>query len=217
MNKAANRTYLWADLQSTTKSSEVSSHFTRLNQMAVAYSTIGSPLYHLPNLKNDIISGLDWAYANRYRESKSEYDNWWDWEIGTPQLVNSTLVLMYEDLTQTQIDNYMRAIDRFVPNPSKRTASSVVETGANLLDKAYVVSLRGVIGKSSAKITQGKDSMSPAFLYVKAETVLRGWIVYSAYLCCLHRRIWGRAARKNGGSDVLIERIFLAYHRSERS
>ncbi|MCY9656781.1 polysaccharide lyase family 8 super-sandwich domain-containing protein [Paenibacillus chondroitinus] len=168
MNKAANRSYLWADLQSTTKSSEVSSHFTRLNQMALAYSTIGSPLYHNVNLKNDIVSGLDWAYANRYKESKSEYDNWWDWEIGTPQLVNSTLVLMYEDLTQAQIDNYMRAIDRFVPNPSKRTASSVVETGANLLDKAYVVSLRGVIGKSSAKITQGRDSMSPAFLYVKS-------------------------------------------------
>ncbi|WP_161407376.1 polysaccharide lyase family 8 super-sandwich domain-containing protein [Paenibacillus silvestris] len=168
MNKAANRTYLWADLQSTTKSSEVSSHFTRLNQMAIAYSTIGSPLYHNSSLKSDIISGLDWAYANRYKESKSEYDNWWDWEIGTPQLVNSTLVLMYGDLTQTQIDNYMRAIDRFVPNPSKRTVSSVVETGANLLDKAYVVSLRGVIGKSSAKITQGRDSMSPAFLYVKS-------------------------------------------------
>ncbi|MBP1962786.1 polysaccharide lyase family 8 super-sandwich domain-containing protein [Paenibacillus aceris] len=168
MNKAANRTFLWADLQSTTKSAEVSSHFTRLNQMAIAYSTIGSPLYHNENLKNDLISGLDWAYANRYKESKSEYDNWWDWEIGTPQLVNSTLVLMYDDLTQAQIDNYMRAIDRFVPNPAIRTVSSVVETGANLLDKAYVVALRGVIGKSSAKITLGRDSMSPAFLYVKS-------------------------------------------------
>ncbi|NOV03947.1 polysaccharide lyase family 8 super-sandwich domain-containing protein [Paenibacillus planticolens] len=168
MNKAANRTFLWADLQSTTKSAEVSSHYTRLNQMAIAYATIGSPFYHNASLKNDIISGLDWAYANRYKESKSEYDNWWDWEIGTPQLVNSTLVLMYDDLTQTQIDNYMRTIDRFVPNPGIRTVSSVVETGANLLDKAYVVALRGVIGKSSTKITLGRDSMSPAFLYVKS-------------------------------------------------
>ncbi|WP_193726646.1 polysaccharide lyase family 8 super-sandwich domain-containing protein [Paenibacillus guangzhouensis] len=168
MNKSMNRTYLWSDLQSTTDSSQVSSHFTRLKKMAIVYNTIGSSLYHNEALKADLVRALDWAYTNRYHESKSEYNNWWDWEIGTPQLVNDLLVLMYDHLTQAQIDNYIRAIDRFVPNPSKRTISGVTETGANLLDKAFVVTLRGIIGKSGDKITQGRDSMKPAFLYVQS-------------------------------------------------
>jgi hyaluronate lyase len=145
----------------------MTSHFTRLKKMAIVYNTYGSPLYRDESLKNDILSAMDWAYTNRYHESKSEYNNWWDWEIGAPQLVNDLLVLMYDHLTQTQINNYIRAIDRFVPNPSIRTVSGVTETGANLLDKAFVVTLRGIIGKSSAKITQGRDSMKPAFLYVQ--------------------------------------------------
>ncbi|OCT11360.1 hypothetical protein A8709_06715 [Paenibacillus pectinilyticus] len=166
MNKAANRTHLWSDLQSTTVSAQVTSHYTRLKQMAIVYSTIGSAFYHNESLKVDILAGLDWTYANRYKESKTEYDNWWDWEIGSPQALNDTLVLMYNDLTQQQLDNFMRAIDRFVPNPSKRTLGGVTETGANLLDKAYVVTLRGITGKSSAKITLGRDSISPVFLNV---------------------------------------------------
>jgi len=168
MNKSASRTYLWSDLQSTTDSSQVSTHFTRLKKMAIVYNTIGSSFYHNAQLKSDLVSAMDWAYTNRYHESKSEYNNWWDWEIGSPQLVNDLLVLMYDHLSQAQLDNYIRAIDRFVPNPSKRTISGVTETGANLLDKAFVVTLRGVIGKSDAKITQGRDSMKPAFLYVQS-------------------------------------------------
>ncbi len=167
MNKQPGRTYLWSDLQSTTASDQVSTHFSRLKQMALVYATRGSALYHNEQLKQDIISALDWAYANRYNENKTETGNWWDWEIGTPQLVNDTLVLMYDHLTPSQIDQYMRAIDRFVPNPSKRTINGVTETGANLLDKSFVVALRGIIGQSSTKITQGRDAMGPAFLYVK--------------------------------------------------
>lgn len=167
LNKAAGRTYLWSDLQSTTASDQVSTHYSRIKQMAIVYATRGSAFYHNEQLKNDIIGALDWAYANRYNENKSETGNWWDWEIGTPQLINDTLVLMYDHLSSSQLDQYMRAIDRFVPNPSKRTINGVTETGANLLDKSFVVALRGIIGQSGTKITQGRDAMSPAFLYVK--------------------------------------------------
>ncbi|MFD0693010.1 polysaccharide lyase family 8 super-sandwich domain-containing protein [Paenibacillus sp. GCM10027628] len=165
LNKAPNRTAVWNDLSSTTDSAQISSAYGRLKAMALAYSITGSSLYHNASLCTDILSTLDWLYANRYNESKTEYGNWWDWEIGTPQILNDILVLMYDQLTPVQLAKHMKAVDRFVPNPKVRTLNNVTETGANLLDKALVVTIRGVVGNNSAKITQGRDSIGPEFVY----------------------------------------------------
>ncbi|WP_121613530.1 polysaccharide lyase family 8 super-sandwich domain-containing protein [Mesobacillus foraminis] len=169
MSKSDNRTSLWSDRASTTDSSHITNSYQRLKDMALAYSIKGSSLYKNEELKDTIISGLDWLYANRYNENKNEYGNWWDWEIGTPQTLNDIVVLMYDDLSSTQINNYMRAIDWFVPDPTKRVSQSnpdFRETGANLLDKALVAALRGVIGNNSAKVFQGRDSIGEEYLYV---------------------------------------------------
>lgn len=168
MNKAADRAYLWEHLQSTTDSSQISTAYGIIRDMARAYSTEASNLYQNEELKEDILGALEWMYDNRYNEYKNEYGNWWDWEIGTPQILNNIVVLMYDDLPQTHIDQYMRTIDRFVPDPTKREANkNVTETGANLLDKALVVTLRGIIGKNGAKVSQGSESMENEFLYVE--------------------------------------------------
>lgn len=168
LNKSANRTLAWNDLASTTDSAQVTTAYSRLRTMALAYSLKGSSLFHNEALKSDILSTLDWLNANRYNESKTEYGNWWDWEIGAPQIMNDILVLMYEYLTPTQLTKHMKALDRFVPDPKKRTLNNVVETGANLLDKALVVTMRGVIGNNSAKITQGRDAIGPEFIYTNS-------------------------------------------------
>ncbi|WP_197258747.1 polysaccharide lyase family 8 super-sandwich domain-containing protein [Paenibacillus dendritiformis] len=147
MNKGAGRAYLWSDLQGTA-SDRMSAGYVRLKQMALAYSTYGSPLYRNEELKRDIVGGLDWMYANRYNENKSETGNWWDWEIGTPQHLNDTVVLI-------------------VPDPTRRTnLPSLVETGATRLDKALVVIIRGALEMRSEKIEQGRDAISQVFDYV---------------------------------------------------
>jgi hyaluronate lyase len=166
LNKSVGRTSLWSDLTSTTDSAQISTAYGRLKAMALAHSLQGSSLYQNEALRNDILGTLDWLYANRYNESKSEYGNWWDWEIGTPQILNDILVFMYDFLSPTQLTKNIKAIDHFVPDPKKRAAnSSVTEVGANLLDKALVVTMRGVIGKNGAKITQGRDAIGPEFVY----------------------------------------------------
>ncbi len=166
LNKSNDRTYLWENLVSTTNSAEITSAYNNLKDMALAYSIKGSNLYHNEALKVDLLNALDWMYANRYNEQKSEYGNWWDWEIGTPKRLNDIMVLMYDDLTYTQLNNYIRAIDRFDPDPKVRTLNGVKETGANLLDKIFIANLRGVIGKNSDKITQGHDALSKEYDYV---------------------------------------------------
>ncbi|WP_052737705.1 polysaccharide lyase family 8 super-sandwich domain-containing protein [Bacillus sp. SA1-12] len=171
MNKSENRTSLWNDRASTTDSSHITNSYQRLKDMALAYSIEGSTLKGNQTLKEDIVSGLDWLYAHRYNENKNHYGNWWDWEIGTPQAMNDIVVLIYNDLSSTQIKNYMRAVDRFVPDPTTRESLNnpdFRETGANLLDKALVVSIRGVIGNNSAKILLGNLSIGEEYHYVES-------------------------------------------------
>lgn len=158
LDKSADRTYLWSDMSSTVSSWHVAGTFVELRTMALAYSISGSPLYHNSALKTDIINAMDWMYSNRYNENITQYDNWYHWQISGPLAANDVLVLMYSDMTSAQINNYIRAIDHFTPEPSL--------TGANKTEMAMVVALRGVLGKSSAKIALGRDALSEVFLYV---------------------------------------------------
>jgi ABC-2 type transporter/Polysaccharide lyase family 8, N terminal alpha-helical domain len=66
-----------------------------------------------------------------FNESVSKtYGNWWDWEIGAPQSYNNTLVLI-NVLTSDTKGKYLRAVDRFVPNPNYRL-NGIKETGVDL-------------------------------------------------------------------------------------
>ncbi|OME01437.1 hypothetical protein BSK64_21605 [Paenibacillus odorifer] len=168
MDKSSGRTSLWSDTASTTDSQFITSAYNRLKTMALAYSVEGSELYGNSVLANDIVSAINWMYTNRYNPSKSAYGNWWDWEIGTPQIVNDLMVLMYDHLTPQQINQYLAAIDAFCPEPKVGSVLGVKGTkmtGANLLDKALVVTVRGVIGNNSAKIIQGRDSIGSEYVY----------------------------------------------------
>ncbi|CAH1202142.1 hypothetical protein PAECIP111891_01983 [Paenibacillus allorhizoplanae] len=166
--KTSNRTYLWSDLNKTDDSSHITGSYLRIKMMALAYSTVGSSLYGNQDLRADIIDAMDWMYTNRYNETKSAYGNWWDWEIGTPLHINDIVVLMYEDLISTpeKITNYMMGIEKNSPDPNKVNNGQYVPTGANLVWKCQVVALRGVILKSTTKLTSARDALNPVFDYV---------------------------------------------------
>jgi len=170
MDKTPGAQNLWVGgiSKDNTDSAAISKAYTMIKDMATAYSTDGTDQYGNLALKDDIISALDWMHTYQYNESKKIVGNWWDWEIGTPQALMDILVLMYDDLSEEQIAKYLKVIDTFVPDPTKRVANgNVTETGANLLDKSLVVVLRGAVGKQSFKIEQGKNAISGEFQYAK--------------------------------------------------
>lgn len=168
MERSVTRTALWPDLQSQTDSSVITSHYTRLLAMARAYATRGSRLYGNTALADDIVAGLDWLQAMRYKPGVTRFNNWWDWEIGAPQALISTLTLMYERLSPAQRDNYLTTVDFFVPTATHRTGSTLVETGANRLDRALIVSLRGALGRSDERLRHGRDAIAQTLPYVSA-------------------------------------------------
>src|SRR5207253_4190828 len=98
-------------------SADISSNYSRLHSLALAWATPGQPLYQDSGLLTDLRSALAWMDANRYNSRVSqEYDNWWDWEIGTPALLANIAILLYDQLSSGELARYMAAIERFDSN-----------------------------------------------------------------------------------------------------
>ena len=157
-------TYLWSDLPLGSVSGNISSTYGRLQAMALAWATPGCSLQGNASLANAVIGGLNWMNTNCYTTTAIEYNNWYDWEIGTPQSLNNTAVLLYPALTGAEITNYNNAVDRFSPNGPGATYGWM--TGANTSDKVLVVVIRGILGKNAVKIATAQTNLSPVFLYV---------------------------------------------------
>jgi hyaluronate lyase len=153
LDTSPGRTTLWPDLDSPVLSDDVSSSFTRIYQMALAYGTTGSTLEGDPGLRDDIIGALEWMNDNRYSATLPQYGNWFDFEVASAQYLNNTTVLMYDDLSTAQIADYMAAIDHYSPDPMIANGSTA--SAANRVYKSHVVALRGVTGKDGAKIAAG--------------------------------------------------------------
>ncbi len=155
MDTSPTRTRLWSNLG--TSSEHVKQTYRRLREMALGYAVKGSVLEGNTQLRDDIVDAMDWMYANRYNLTSSTSGNWWDWEIGSPLAIQDIVVMMYDDFTSAQIDNYMGAVERYSP---------VVEmTGANRVWKVTVVLLRGILSKDSDLLAAARDGLSNVFNY----------------------------------------------------
>jgi len=169
MNTTAGASYLWSDITNFTVSANIDTMFSRLRTMATAYAQQGNSLHGNAALGQAVAFGLDWLNTHYYNQSTVMFDNWWDWDIGDAQASMTTALLIYDQLTPTEIANYTAAIDRFDPNPSywlPVTGNPVTATGANLSDVCLAVILRGVLGKNSAKIITAENDLAPVYLYV---------------------------------------------------
>ena len=160
MNTNSSRTNLWSDVPLGTVSANMDTHFSRLEQMALAWATPGCSLQGNTNLASAITNGLDWMCANAYTTTTVYYDNWWDWQIGGLQNFNNAVVLIYPAVTAAQVTNYNNSVDHFAPPVYAWT------TGANLTDQCKGVIIRGILGKNSGKMSYAQTNLSPVFIYV---------------------------------------------------
>lgn len=159
--------WLWPDLPLGSVSWNITSSFNRLGTMAGAYAMPGTGLTGDTGLSSAVGTGLDHLTANAYKATGSPYDNWWDWEIGSPQALLNVVALVYDRLTATRISSCLAAVDHHVPD-SKVASYAGTSTGANRVDICRVLALRGVLGKSSAKLTAARNALSPVFPYVRS-------------------------------------------------
>jgi len=166
LDKSTDRRTLWSDLASDTNSSQITSNFRRIRDMALAWATPGQALHANADLLAATRAALDWMEANRYHARViNKYNNWWDWEIGAPIELGNILTLLHDALTADEIARHAAAIDRFVADP-RIMVTSTVSTGANRVWKCKAAILRAIAIRDDAKLKLASDALEPVFAYV---------------------------------------------------
>ncbi|MGQ5633477.1 MULTISPECIES: polysaccharide lyase 8 family protein [unclassified Streptomyces] len=153
------------DQESYGYSGNMNTSYTRLSTMAQAYCRPGTGLSGDPDLRDAIVTGLDHLHDDVYHAGQVRYGNWYSWQIGAPQALLDTCVLMYDALSSRQIADHLAAVDHFVPD-SVVASYSGTSTGANRVDLCRVLALRGIVGADAAKVALARDALSPVFPYV---------------------------------------------------
>jgi hypothetical protein len=121
--------------------------YGNIRAIASGYATEGGDLYKNEQILQDIISALDYMHENYYsrrEENIFSNDNWWDWEIGTPENLLEALVCIADDISQKLIDKYLEPINRYDPYPSM--------TMSNRINIAYCSIISAVLQKDYKRI-----------------------------------------------------------------
>ncbi|MFJ4777602.1 polysaccharide lyase 8 family protein [Streptomyces sp. NPDC088762] len=155
---------LWPDLP-LNLSASITGSYSRLATMTQAYAQPGTGLTGDAALLAEIKTGLDHLHQQAYNPAKSQFGNWWDFQIGSPQLLLDITTVLHDRLSAAQLANHLAAVDAFVPDSSvsRYTGTS---TGANRVDLCRSLALRGVLGGNAAKIALARDALSPVFPFV---------------------------------------------------
>ncbi|MFE4826858.1 polysaccharide lyase 8 family protein [Streptomyces sp. NPDC056672] len=160
--------------------------YSRLWTMTQAYARPGTALTGDPALLADVVRGLAHLSATAYRPSATPYGNWWEWRIGSPRLLMDITAVLYGRLSEDLRAAACAAVDHFVPDALLGPYTGI-STGANRVDLCRSVALRGVLGRTPAKIALARDALSPVFphvtegdgLYADGSFVQHTWVAYS--------------------------------------
>jgi len=195
--------YLWSDLPLNTSSSgNMRDTFDRLQQMALAYATPGSAYYGNATLAATVANGLDWMVANVYNGSNI-YDNWYHWMISGAENFANAALLVYPALTESQITSYYTKLQDYSPSGGPRGLSLwetsyrwTLLTGSNIAEAAFVMTLNGILYKSSVKLTEGRTNLLRVF-----PTATSGDGFYSDGGYIFH---WNAVENGSYGLDLII-------------
>lgn len=179
-------TAIWPDLPLGSVSANLSSTFSRIETLAMAYVTPGTNYVGSASLASTILEALDWMVAGPYSPTTAPYDNWWDWQIGCTHALEDTATLMFAQLSSSEIANYWASINAFVANPTGQmivsTGSTTTATGANLLDLCRAWIVAGALTEDSSTISTAVSALSPALAFV----MCGGNGLYSDYSFLFH-------------------------------
>ncbi|MEV0582348.1 polysaccharide lyase family 8 super-sandwich domain-containing protein [Nonomuraea sp. NPDC050310] len=143
----------------------VARYADRLQSAALAYATPGSRRHQDQATVQHVLTGLEWLRANRYKTGAAEPGNWWGWEIGAPDRLLDTLLLLGDAVPAQLRSDLLAAVAHFVPDPARRKVSGVPEVGANLVDKVSITVRRGLLAGDEAVLALGRDKLAPVFEY----------------------------------------------------
>lgn len=179
LNKDPNRPFLWPVEDGNTPSADLTTQFTKLQKLALAYGTKGSPMYHDEDVAAAVIAGLDFMMTKKGYDGKKYHGNWWDWQVGVPQKFINILMILEQEISVEKLEQYTAAISGYVPDPFKQLYTKEQGTfvdlafipnfetsGANRTDLALTVLGLGILQENANKIDQASSSIVDVFKLV---------------------------------------------------
>lgn len=145
----------WKDIDYTDQARSIwqaRKHTERLLQMSRAHR-----LAPEPRLLQSILSALDFWILQDFRNP-----NWWQNEIGTPQLLGTTAILLGENLTDTRKEKLL---------PILKRSAWVKWTGQNLVWGVTNQIQRGLIERNADTITEGYNRLYQEVRRTSAEGI----------------------------------------------
>lgn len=114
---------LWGD-NPPSISDDVMTQFAYIRELALAWGTYGSDLYHDESLKKDILYCYEWMYENMYGDAeingtgwRSINDfNWWHWYVGGPDMLTDGLLIMENEMTEKAKRKYLKLFKYLLDN-----------------------------------------------------------------------------------------------------
>lgn len=148
---------------SLSESSHMTTIYSNIRTIAIGYACEGSEIYKNSEILNNILYLLDWTHNNYFSKRENitftGFNNWWDWQIGSPQRLLEILTIIRDSLTQEQINKYIEPIERYVPFPSL--------TMCGRFNTAYSCIFSGAFKKDYIKIATAIESFRECFELVE--------------------------------------------------
>ncbi|ENP8454106.1 polysaccharide lyase 8 family protein [Photobacterium damselae] len=175
---------LWTDLPLSKETAEqkkqlgtqLYSTYQRLFILAKAYKLPGGELENNPHLHAMLVESLAFLHDKFYHVGAPEWGNWWHWQLGIGRVVNNTLIILYDDLPQEIISNYVDTSRYFVPRPTHLSEGfgapyssaplMFKSTGGNRTDNAQIVLIRGLLDNDESEIKAAVESLSSIIPFV---------------------------------------------------
>lgn len=178
------QTGLWSDIalendtaeQRRNLGKQLYATYQRLFTLARAYKLQGGELENDPALRDSLIEALSFLHDHYYHVGTAEWGNWWHWQLGIGRVVNNILVILYDELPQEVISNYVEASRYFVPRathlsegygaPYSSAPLMFESTGGNRTDNAQVVLIRGILDNNESEIKSAVEALSSIIPFV---------------------------------------------------
>lgn len=179
MDKSTNRTTLWALKAGDTPSADLTTQFTNLYNLALAYGTQGTSYYQNTDVLSAIKGGLDFMTTQKGYDGTKYYGNWWDFQVGIPQKFINILMIIGAQLSPDTIQSYTNIIHQYVPNSYQQLYTkpqgtfvslsfipNFVTTGANRTDLALSVLGMGILQNNPNWVELSSNSIKDVFKLV---------------------------------------------------
>lgn len=135
-------------------------HLTRMLEIARAYQNPKTEFYQKKDVSNKIHAAL-----NHWLNNDFQSPNWWHPVIGTPMLLNPTLILMEPELSEEQLQKAMPVLNR----------CEIGRTGQNKVWQSGNVLLTSLLTKNAELIEKASESIKEELVVSTSEGVQPDW------------------------------------------